>query len=128
MQASDWSGGKYRGKERDTACLISSLLKPQTILEEVQSVIGSSTIFPKIRHVFIATDWLQMDGVPGKIFEMLKPAGIKVAMEGRGDCQTSFPYNTNYAEYMSMRSANGWRMPNPGMSLVESFKNIQFTN
>ena len=26
VQASDWSGGKCRGKERDTACLISSLV------------------------------------------------------------------------------------------------------
>ena len=88
-------------------------LKPAAILEEVQSVIRNSTLFPKIRHVFIATDWKQMDGIPGKIFEVLKPAGIKVAMEGRGDCQTSFPYNTNYAEFMSLRSPNGWRMPNP---------------
>ena len=33
VQASDWSGGKCRGMERDTACLITSLMARITIAE-----------------------------------------------------------------------------------------------
>ena len=87
-------------------------LKLGTIQQELKGVIQNSTIFPKIRHVFIAQDWKTW-GIDRKIFLMLKPAGIVAAMEGRGDCKTSLPYSTNYATFMSMRDPNSWHIPNP---------------
>ena len=93
-------------------------LKLGTIRQELKGVIPNSTIFPNIRHVFIAQDWstwlpFKNNGIAGKIFSMLRPAGIVAAMEGRGDCKTSLPYSTNYATFMSMRDPNSWHIPNP---------------
>lgn len=89
-----------------------------TILQELKGVIQNSTIFPNIRHVFIAQDWrtwagFMNNGIARKILLVLKPAGIVAAMEGRGDCKTSLPYSTNYASFMSMRDPNSWHIPNP---------------
>ena len=87
-------------------------LKASTIIEEVKKVIKDSTIFPTIRHVFISQDYRAMN-IAKRIFSLLEPAGIWSHNEGRGDCKTSLPYNTNYASFMSMRSPNGWHLPNP---------------
>ena len=87
-------------------------LKESTIVEEVEKVIQSSSIFPTIRHVFIAQDF-RTQPFAKRIFSLLKPAGIWSHSESRGDCKTSLPYNTNYASYMSMRKPNGWQLPNP---------------
>ena len=87
-------------------------LRIDTILEEVKKVIKSSPIFPTIRHVFIAQSF-KSNRHAMKVFQMLKPAGIWVFDEGRGDCRTSLPYTTNYASFMSMRSPNGVQLPNP---------------
>ena len=87
-------------------------LTEDTILQELMGVIQNSTIFPKIRHVFIGVDF--MTGELGrKILSLLEPAGIWAAREDRGDCRTSLPSNTNYASYMSMRTPNSWYTPNP---------------
>ena len=89
-------------------------LKDDTIVEEVEKVLQSSSIFPAIRHVFIAQDY-RTKRLAKRIFSLLQPAGIWSHNEGRGDCKTSLPYNTNYATFMTMRSPNGWHLPNPGM-------------
>ena len=87
-------------------------LKEDDILQELTGVIKNSTIFPNIRHVFIAADF--MSGKLGrKTLSLLEPAGIWVDREDRGDCKTSLPYTTNYASYMSMRDPNSWHIPNP---------------
>ena len=99
-------------------------LKQETILQELRDVIQNSTIFPNIRHVFIAQDWKTwqnwkrqdktwQDTIVAKILFTLKPAGIVAGMEGRRDCKTSLPYSTNYASFMSMRDPNSWHIPNP---------------
>ena len=87
-------------------------LTESTILEELKSVIYNSPIFPKIKHVYIGVDF-KTEELSKKILSVLKPAGIWTAMEDRGDCKTSLPYNTNYASFMSMRTPNSWYLPNP---------------
>ena len=87
-------------------------LNEDTILEELKGVIQNSSIFPKIRHVFIGVDFKTVK-LGRKILSLLEPSGIWATMEGRGDCKTSLPYSTNYASYMSMRAPNSWHLPNP---------------
>ena len=105
-------------------------LEQDTILEELRVVVQNSTIYPMIRHVFIAQDWrtwFHNSKMPEKILSLLKPAGIVAGMEGRGDCRTSLPYTTNYASFMSMREPNSWYIPNPapfGASRVYSINMV----
>ena len=87
-------------------------LKEDTIVQELEGVIKNSTIFPQMRHVFIAHDFMTYR-LSKKIQSLLEPAGIWAAMTNRGDCKTSLPQNTNYASYMSMRAPNSWHVPNP---------------
>ena len=87
-------------------------LNEDTILEELKDVIQNSSIFPKMRHVFIGVDFKTVK-LGRKILSLLEPSGIWAAMEDRGDCKTSLPYSTNYASYMSMRAPNSWHLPNP---------------
>ena len=100
-------------------------LKEDTILEELKDVIEQSTIFPNIRHVFIGVDWMTKK-LGKKILSLLKPAGIWAAMEDRGDCQTSLPYDTNYANLMSMRAPNSWHLPSPPVFGSERIYTINF--
>ena len=115
---------------------LNNYLEQDAIIEELKQVINNSTIFPKVRHVFIGQDYTTKE-IGRKILSLLKPAGIWVghpAMEtcgnfthqwtrhnplldmgrdGRGDCRTSLPLVTNYASFMSMRDPNSWYIPNP---------------
>ena len=87
-------------------------LNEYTILKELKEVLANSTIFPVIRHVFIANDF-KSKKFAATISSLLKPAGIWAATENRGDCKMSLPYTTNYASYMSMRAPNSYHMPSP---------------
>ena len=93
-----------------------------TIIQELKDVINTSPIFPKIRHLFIAQDFITKE-LAKEIWTLLKPAGILAGyfggkiwggQDGRGDCRTSLPHVTHYASIMSMRDPNSWHMPNPG--------------
>ena len=87
-------------------------LNDNNILKELKQVLANSTIFPMIRHVFIAHDY-KSNKLAAKISLLLKPAGIWMAMSNRGDCKSSLPQNTNYASFMSMRDPNSYHMPSP---------------
>ena len=89
-------------------------LKEDTILQELKGVIQNSTIFPKIRHVFMALDF-KTNKLGQKVMSLLEPAGIWADWTNRGDCKISLPQNTNYASFMSMRAPNSVHIPNPSV-------------
>ena len=66
-------------------------LKERTVLDELEAVIRNSSIFPRVRHVFMANDF-ESNYLRKKISSSLHPAGIVAGVEGRGDCRTSVPY------------------------------------
>lgn len=82
------------------------------VKEEIRRVLDASSIFPNVRHLFIANDF-KTKRLVKPIMEVLSPAGILAKMEGRGDCQFGLGYTSNYAVTMSMRSPNHVEIPNP---------------
>ena len=100
-------------------------LNEDAIQQELKSVIQKSTIFPNIRHVFIAHDF-KTKKIAKEIQTLLEPAGIWAAMDDREDCKTSLPQNTNYASYMSMRAPNSWHLPNPSVFGSERIYTVNF--
>ena len=61
-------------------------LKEDTILQELKGVIQNSTIFPKIRHVFMALDF-KSNKLGQKVMSLLEPAGIWADWTNHGDCK-----------------------------------------
>lgn len=68
------------------------------MIVDMTSVLKMSPIFPKVRHVVIANDFMSSP-YHGEIIKKLLPSGILVGMEGRGECRTSLGYTSNYASF-----------------------------
>lgn len=81
------------------------------IQNEVKNVLLNSSIFPSIRHVFLATDE-KAAPIGEAIFQLLQPAGIWIGMEGRGECRSSLGYTSTYATSMSLRQPAHVQIPN----------------
>ena len=50
-------------------------MKERTVLDELEAVIRNSSIFPRVRHVFMANDF-ESSYLRKKISSSLDPAGI----------------------------------------------------
>ena len=86
------------------------------ILQELQDVVIHNThnihphLFPNIRHLFIGQNY-KGSAIYRQVKQLLAPAGIHAALHGRGNCQTSVPYTSNYAAWASLRDANNPTLP-----------------
>lgn len=100
-------------------------VRMKTIKKEVRTVLHSSPIFPSVRHLIIANDFMTKI-IAEEMMKVLSPTGIWAAKEGRADddCQFSLGYTSNYAVSMSMRSPNHVEMPDPRRTGAERIYSI----
>jgi hypothetical protein len=100
-------------------------LRMDTIKNEVTTVLHSSPIFPSVRHLIIANDFMTKN-IADKMMKVLSPTGIWAGMEGRpdDDCRLGLGYTSNYAVSMSMRSPNHVQMPSPRRTGAERIYSI----